>query len=305
MASTPSGNGYWLVARDGGIFTFGDAIFRGSTGSFRLNAPVVGMARDGTNQGYWLAGADGGVFTFGTAHFRGSAAGQVPWGRHIAQLAGMPDGNGYRMLALRNTPDVALVSMGMSGPAVLDVQRRLLNQGYWLPGLDGVFGPNMQQAVWAFQKANRLPRTGNVDPATQAAFRSAARPRPRSTSGYMIEVDKTRQIMMLAANGYARYTFNISSGSDRPYNEPGGSGNAHTPEGVFSMIRQVNGASHGSLGTLWRPKFFTWQGHAVHGYTNVPPYPASHGCVRVSNLAMNWIWDTNAMPLGTSVWVYL
>jgi hypothetical protein len=31
MAATPSGNGYWLVASDGGIFSFGDAVFRGST----------------------------------------------------------------------------------------------------------------------------------------------------------------------------------------------------------------------------------------------------------------------------------
>ena len=35
MAPTPSGNGYWLVASDGGIFTFGDATFHGSTGGIR------------------------------------------------------------------------------------------------------------------------------------------------------------------------------------------------------------------------------------------------------------------------------
>jgi lipoprotein-anchoring transpeptidase ErfK/SrfK len=56
---------------------------------------------------------------------------------------------------------------------------------------------------------------------------------------------------------------------------------------------------------LWRPKYFTWTGIAVHGYTSVPPYPASHGCARVSNNAINWIWDTNQMPIGTPVWVYL
>jgi hypothetical protein len=37
MASTPDGKGYWLVARDGGIFTFGDATFFGSTGAISLN----------------------------------------------------------------------------------------------------------------------------------------------------------------------------------------------------------------------------------------------------------------------------
>ena len=44
MAATPDGEGYWLVASDGGIFTFGDAGFYGSAGSLRLNEPIVGMA---------------------------------------------------------------------------------------------------------------------------------------------------------------------------------------------------------------------------------------------------------------------
>ena len=44
MAPTPSGRGYWLVASDGGIFTFGDANFYGSTGAIKLNQPIVGIA---------------------------------------------------------------------------------------------------------------------------------------------------------------------------------------------------------------------------------------------------------------------
>jgi hypothetical protein len=45
MAPTPDGAGYWLVAADGGVFTFGDATYHGSMGGTRLNAPIVGMAR--------------------------------------------------------------------------------------------------------------------------------------------------------------------------------------------------------------------------------------------------------------------
>ena len=44
LAATPTGRGYWLAASDGGIFAFGDAAFRGSTGGIRLNKPVVGMS---------------------------------------------------------------------------------------------------------------------------------------------------------------------------------------------------------------------------------------------------------------------
>jgi len=73
MASTPSGRGYWMVASDGGIFTFGDAQFYGSTGSMRLNKPIVGMAESGFGAGYWLVASDGGIFSFGEAAFYGSA----------------------------------------------------------------------------------------------------------------------------------------------------------------------------------------------------------------------------------------
>jgi hypothetical protein len=59
------------VAADGGIFTYGNASFDGSTGGTPLVAPVVGMAPDNASNGYWLAAADGGIFTFGGAAFLG------------------------------------------------------------------------------------------------------------------------------------------------------------------------------------------------------------------------------------------
>ena len=43
---------------------------------------------------------------------------------------------------------------------------------------------------------------------------------------------------------------------------------------------------------------------AVHGYHSVPPYPASHGCVRVTEAAMDWIWANDVMPMGSTVWVH-
>jgi hypothetical protein len=74
MASTPDGHGYWLVASDGGIFTFGDAAFYGSTGAIRLNRPVIAMSATADGHGYWLVASDGGIFTFGDAAFYGSGA---------------------------------------------------------------------------------------------------------------------------------------------------------------------------------------------------------------------------------------
>ena len=74
MAATPSGRGYWLVASDGGIFTFGDGNFFGSAGAIRLNQPVVGMAAFGSDAGYWFVAKDGGIFSYGQAPFLGSPA---------------------------------------------------------------------------------------------------------------------------------------------------------------------------------------------------------------------------------------
>ncbi|MDA8196928.1 MAG: hypothetical protein M0019_06970, partial [Actinomycetota bacterium] len=70
--SSAIANGYDLVASDGGIFTYGDANFYGSTGAINLNKPIVGMASTPDGKGYWLVASDGGIFTYGDANFYGS-----------------------------------------------------------------------------------------------------------------------------------------------------------------------------------------------------------------------------------------
>jgi subtilase family serine protease len=94
MAPTPDGHGYWLVASDGGIFTYGDAQFYGSTGSITLNRPIVGMAAGPGGNGYWLVASDGGLFTYGSATFYGSMGG-IPLNQPVVGMAGTPDGGGY------------------------------------------------------------------------------------------------------------------------------------------------------------------------------------------------------------------
>ncbi len=94
MAATPTGQGYWEVASDGGIFTFGDAAFFGSMGGTPLNQPIVGMAATPTGQGYWEVASDGGIFTFGDAAFFGSMGG-TPLNQPIVGMAATPTGQGY------------------------------------------------------------------------------------------------------------------------------------------------------------------------------------------------------------------
>ena len=98
MAPTPTGLGYWLVASDGGMFTFGDARFLGSTGAIALNKPIVAMAATPTGNGYWLAASDGGLFTFGDAKFLGSM-GATPLNQPVVGMVPTTSGRGYWMVA--------------------------------------------------------------------------------------------------------------------------------------------------------------------------------------------------------------
>jgi hypothetical protein len=97
MAVTPDGGGYWLVAADGGVFSYGDAAFHGSAGGLALNSPIVGMAATPDGGGYWLVAADGGVFSYGDAAFDGST-GNLRLNAPIVGMAATPTG-GYWLVA--------------------------------------------------------------------------------------------------------------------------------------------------------------------------------------------------------------
>ncbi|NCT89455.1 murein L,D-transpeptidase [Cellulomonas sp. APG4] len=194
---------------------------------------------------------------------------------------------------------------GDEGPEVLALQERLTELGYFLPAADGDFGPATQQAVWALQKAAGLTRDGLVGPNTLAALEAGTRPTPRTTSGRVIEVDLARQLLLAVDDGVVTRVVNASSGNGETYTALGRRQRAVTPTGDWTIVREVDGVRESSLelGSMYRPKYFH-KGWAVHGSPSIPPWPASHGCVRVSNAAMNWIWDVWGVPKGTRVLVY-
>ena len=336
VQATPTGRGYWLVASDGGVFAFGDAAFHGSAATQKLARPMVGFAATPTGGGYWMVAGDGavyafgdaaymggapgrdfvtgiassvdgkgywivdekgGVFAFGSAPFAGSASGAVSPAKTVLGIARTPTGQGYWLVA-GATPPVPGVSAGGIG----SLQARLNALGYWVP-VDGRSGPITTQALYALQKSAGIPRTGTFDAATARALDARFRPRARSTSGYVAEVDKRRQIVMLVSNGRVLWTFNTSTGNGARYRSGSGWAVANTPEGTFRIYNQINGLRISELGELWRPKYFTG-GYALHGSPSIPPYPASHGCVRLSNAAINWMWDTGSLPMHTTVLVY-
>ncbi|MDQ1502727.1 MAG: N-acetylmuramoyl-L-alanine amidase, partial [Actinomycetota bacterium] len=118
------------------------------------------------------------------------------------------------------------------------------------------------------------------------------------------EVDKAHQVLIVVRGGQTQFVFNTSTGTEGTYTYKGTKHQAHTPEGHFAVIREIDGYQESHLGRLYRPKYFHPDGFAFHGSAFVPPYPASHGCLRLTNAAADFIWDQKLAPLGSAVWVY-
>jgi hypothetical protein len=164
MAATTSGQGYWNVASDGGLFAFGDAAFFGSMGGRPLNQPVVGMAATPTGRGYWEVASDGGLFAFGDAAFYGSMGGQ-PLNRPIVGMAATPDGRGYWEVAsdggIFAFGDAAFYgstgSIHLNQP-VVGIATTTSGHGYWMVASDGgvfAFGDAPFQGSMGGQHLNR------------------------------------------------------------------------------------------------------------------------------------------------------
>lgn len=191
---------------------------------------------------------------------------------------------------------------GDSGAYVLSVQKRLAALGYWLGGPDGTYGYLTTQSVMALQKAAGLGRDGVFGPSTRRALEAGVRP-PSRTGGTGVEIDLQRQLLLVVRGGSVTTILNTSTGNGEMFESYGRQLRAVTPPGSYSVFRTVDGNDEGPLGDLWRPRYFNG-GIAVHGAASVPAYPASHGCARVSNPAMDMIWAQNLMPVGSRVTVY-
>ena len=192
---------------------------------------------------------------------------------------------------------------GDRGAEVLALQRQLRALGYWHGTSDETYGYLTEQAITAFQKVEGLSPDGVAGPATRAALAEADRP-STSAKGNLVEVDKGRQILFVVRDGKVAWTLNVSTGTERPYSVNGRTELADTPPGRWTVDWAVDGVDVGELGALYRPRYFHEDGIAVHGYHSVPNYPASHGCVRVTEAAMDWLWAQNLMPMGSAVWVH-
>ncbi len=182
---------------------------------------------------------------------------------------------------------------GASVSSVSTLRARLSALGYQTPPAGGSFDASLLDTVYAFQKVQGLPRTGIVSPAVWARLNHPFQPRPRYPGpADHIEVDKTRQVLYVVRGGRVKTIVPVSTAG-----VPGD----FTPVGRFAIYRKVVGFDPSPLGTLYDPMYFTG-GYAIHGNPSVPPYPASHGCIRIPMWIAPLLYATN--DYGETVYVY-
>lgn len=221
---------------------------------------------------------------------------------------------------------------GVTGDDVRMVQQRLTDLGFDLGDIDGRYGSQTIQAVWAFEKlvlgTPRAEATGRVTPAMWDRMQDPIQVAPRRpTVGDVnhVEVYLPEQVLAVFHENQAVLVAHTSSGkldangnpapycdeavwdtdsNGNPYPEPRtgrACADAKTPGGVFQIHRMELGNHRSSLGGMTNPVYFNY-GIAIHGADNVPLAPASHGCVRINQYLATFFQDLVAKGDVVLVW---
>jgi L,D-transpeptidase catalytic domain/Putative peptidoglycan binding domain/Sporulation and spore germination len=158
------------------------------------------------------------------------------------------------------------------------VQQALTRLKYLPPSaVNGRWDYRTQQAVMAFQSWEGLARDGIVGKQTVGRLATAGVPRPADAggSGRRVEIHRARGVLLLIQNGRVRRAIHTSTGKG------GDSTTLGTPPGRFKIYRKEE-RSWSYPYQVWLPWAAYWNaGWAMHGYADVPAYPASHGCARL------------------------
>jgi hypothetical protein len=197
-------------------------------------------------------------------------------------------------VAFRTRDQVATVvdwqaGAGERGVKVLLLQRALAAQHYATP-VTGYYDDGTARAVLAFRKTNDMSRDGYAIHEVYAKLlrnRGAFKLRyPKA--GKHVEFDWSRQVLTLAQNGKPYRTYHTSSGKS----------STPTVFGTYHFYLQTPGTN--AKGMVDSNYFIG--GYAIHGYPDVPAYPASHGCLRVPipNAAQIFNW----VDIGDPIFLY-
>ncbi|MCI0633306.1 MAG: L,D-transpeptidase family protein [Actinobacteria bacterium] len=188
-----------------------------------------------------------------------------------------------------DTTPLPTLSAGDRGVFVGLVERRLVELHYRLAGArDRAFDFRTGDAVVAFHKVQGMEREFVVREATWRRLANPRTPRPRrGWNGFHFEVDQTRQVLYTVEDGSITNVLHVSTGA-------GGA----TRDGSYRVHRKLAGFSPNRL---YYPSYFDGL-RALHGWTEVPTYAASHGCVRIPYWNAQWVFAL--ADYGTRVVIY-
>jgi peptidoglycan hydrolase-like protein with peptidoglycan-binding domain len=205
------------------------------------------------------------------------------------------------------TPPKRSLQLGDTGADVKALQERLNQLKYYSGTPDGDFGPNTEEAVWAFQEVNHLSVDGVVGPHTAHALvdpHTYVSNDPRQDA-LRVEVNLGMGVLVLYNHDKIELISHESSGGGYYFCNPGGGGCGYaiTPTGNYRTTVFMPGWVTVPLGQMYNPVFFISTVYAIHGDTYVPIQPVSHGCVRIPMFIANFFHNLVVTP-GTEVFVY-
>lgn len=240
----------------------------------------------------WLIGlgtaAAVGATTIGLAPMAGAST-ATP-----RQLASSATASATRQTGAAYVPSGRTLTFGMRNRAVKALQRRLNYLHYYAGPVDGYFGWDTMEAVWAFkevQSGRAEPRNPDVvGPAMQRQLVHPRRPKVLIKHAHWSRIEINKNVGVLVVYRRTKILL-ISHISSAAYNRPDGSGFV-TPDGKYRAELYVAGCSQDVTygGCMYNPVFFISTLFAIHGMPNptstfspdgVPLNAASHGCVRI------------------------
>lgn len=189
----------------------------------------------------------------------------------------------------RSTTPLPRLSEGSSGVFVKLLERRLAELRHHLAGRNSYFGQDTADAVMAFNKVNRRARVSYVTSGTWRALANERAPKARfKKPGFHIEVDQSKQVLYVVRKGKVRSILHAATGKP----------STPTYDGTYQFWGKLAGYSPKRL---YYPSFFHGA-RGIHGWPDVPPYKASHGCVRIPMWAAKWIFAK--IEVGDTIRIY-
>jgi lipoprotein-anchoring transpeptidase ErfK/SrfK len=203
-----------------------------------------------------------------------------------------------------SAPPQRVLRPGMRGRDVRLLQKRLAALKYYPGRVNGRFSSNTLEAVWAFQETQGLHPRSAVSSAMQRALASPRRPKVLVRHGgrLRVEVNMKDQVLVLYKRNHVALVSHVSTAGGHYFCSTNGCGDPVTPTGNFTTLGFIPGWVTVPLGEMYNPVFFIGTLYAIHGDTDVPLRPASHGCVRIP-LDIAAFFHTLLPTTGTPVYI--